>query len=191
MCMAAYRENEFAPFVFVLAGNHPLRHVSKTLLNWLRRLDRHGATLGGDRYRRLCAGGGRTAQGRHRDRALGGDRHVQGRLPGSERRRPALLHRRKAMVLRRRPRGPRHDGRDHSIDCGLSIAQLVADSFLHSHVRQADECQRPTIQGLVGTDGQQFAEVVERHGRPCFDTPERHGTLPASSGCRAGSSIGS
>jgi AraC family carnitine catabolism transcriptional activator len=34
------------PTVFVCAGNHPLQCVSKQLLNWLRRLARHGSTLG-------------------------------------------------------------------------------------------------------------------------------------------------
>ncbi|MFM9845228.1 MAG: GlxA family transcriptional regulator [Dongiaceae bacterium] len=35
------------PTVFVCAGNHPTQHFSKRMLNWLRRLARHGATLGG------------------------------------------------------------------------------------------------------------------------------------------------
>ncbi|MFL5258198.1 MAG: GlxA family transcriptional regulator [Hyphomicrobiales bacterium] len=35
------------PTVFVCAGNHPMEHARKSVLNWLRRLDRHGATLGG------------------------------------------------------------------------------------------------------------------------------------------------
>lgn len=34
------------PTVFVLAGNHPTRHFDKRALNWLRRLARHGSTLG-------------------------------------------------------------------------------------------------------------------------------------------------
>ena len=34
------------PTVFVCGGNHPLQHVDKRLLNWLRRLARHGSTLG-------------------------------------------------------------------------------------------------------------------------------------------------
>jgi AraC family carnitine catabolism transcriptional activator len=36
----------FSPMAIVCAGNHPLQHVSRPLLNWLRRLDRHGAILG-------------------------------------------------------------------------------------------------------------------------------------------------
>ncbi len=35
------------PIVFVLAGNHPTQHLSKKLLNWLRRLARHGCIMGG------------------------------------------------------------------------------------------------------------------------------------------------
>lgn len=34
------------PTVFVCSGNHPLQHVSPRILNWLRRLARHGSTLG-------------------------------------------------------------------------------------------------------------------------------------------------
>lgn len=36
----------FCPTVIVVAGNEPLPHLSRALLGWLRRLDRHGATLG-------------------------------------------------------------------------------------------------------------------------------------------------
>src|SRR5574340_486268 len=34
------------PTLVVVAGNHPLRHITRPVLNWLRRLDRHGALLG-------------------------------------------------------------------------------------------------------------------------------------------------
>ena len=43
---AAIGEVLASPLVFVCAGNHPLAHVSRPLLNWLRRLDRHGTVLG-------------------------------------------------------------------------------------------------------------------------------------------------
>ena len=43
---AAIGEGSASPLVFVCAGNHPLAHVSRPLLNWLRRLDRHGTVLG-------------------------------------------------------------------------------------------------------------------------------------------------
>ena len=43
---AAIGEVTSSPLVFVCAGNHPLAHVSRPLLNWLRRLDRHGTVLG-------------------------------------------------------------------------------------------------------------------------------------------------
>jgi len=36
----------FLPTVIVFACNHPEKHVSRKLLAWLRRLDRHGALLG-------------------------------------------------------------------------------------------------------------------------------------------------
>ena len=34
------------PTVFICAGNHPMQYCSKRVLNWLRRLARHGAVLG-------------------------------------------------------------------------------------------------------------------------------------------------
>jgi AraC family carnitine catabolism transcriptional activator len=37
----------FFPTVIVCAGNHPMQHLSIPLLNWLRRLERHGTLLGG------------------------------------------------------------------------------------------------------------------------------------------------
>lgn len=35
------------PTVLVFGGNHPIQHLSKRLLNWLRRLARHGCVMGG------------------------------------------------------------------------------------------------------------------------------------------------
>jgi AraC family carnitine catabolism transcriptional activator len=35
------------PNVLVFGGNHPIQHLSKRLLNWLRRLARHGCVMGG------------------------------------------------------------------------------------------------------------------------------------------------
>ena len=44
---ATTSEVSWLPTVFVFGGNHPTQHLSKQLLNWLRRLARHGAVLGG------------------------------------------------------------------------------------------------------------------------------------------------
>ena len=43
---AAIADVPWYPTVFVCGGNHPLQHVDKRLLNWLRRLARHGSALG-------------------------------------------------------------------------------------------------------------------------------------------------
>lgn len=43
---AAVADVPWFPTVFVFGGNHPTQHLSKRLLNWLRRLARHGAVLG-------------------------------------------------------------------------------------------------------------------------------------------------
>jgi len=39
-------EVRWIPTVIVCAGNHPLQHVNRRVLDWLRRLARHGAALG-------------------------------------------------------------------------------------------------------------------------------------------------
>lgn len=44
---ATIKEISWLPTVLVFAGNHPTQHISKQLLNWLRRLGRHGTTMGG------------------------------------------------------------------------------------------------------------------------------------------------
>ena len=41
------RDINSLPIVFVFAGNHPTQHFTKTTLNWLRRLARHGCVMGG------------------------------------------------------------------------------------------------------------------------------------------------
>ena len=43
---AAIADVPWFPTVFVCACNHPTHHINKRLLNWLRRLARHGAVLG-------------------------------------------------------------------------------------------------------------------------------------------------
>ena len=42
----AIRSGELPPFVIVCAGNEPTQHLSKPVLNWLRRLAAHGSNLG-------------------------------------------------------------------------------------------------------------------------------------------------
>lgn len=43
---ATLRDVDWLPIVFVFAANHPTQHMSKKLLNWLRRLARHGSVIG-------------------------------------------------------------------------------------------------------------------------------------------------
>ena len=42
----AIAEVPFCPTVIVCAGNEPIQHITRGLLAWLRRLERHGALLG-------------------------------------------------------------------------------------------------------------------------------------------------
>ncbi|MDE0344494.1 MAG: GlxA family transcriptional regulator [Boseongicola sp.] len=41
------RDVDWLPIVLVFGGNHPTQHLSKRMLNWLRRLARHGSVIGG------------------------------------------------------------------------------------------------------------------------------------------------
>ena len=43
---ASIAEIPWCPTVFVFGGNHPVQQFSKRLLNWLRKLARHGSVLG-------------------------------------------------------------------------------------------------------------------------------------------------
>ena len=43
---SAIAEVRFCPTVLVVAGNQPTQHLGRSLLAWLRRLDRHGTLLG-------------------------------------------------------------------------------------------------------------------------------------------------
>src|SRR5262245_27167330 len=43
---AGLTEIPWIPTAIVCAGNHPLQHVNRRVLDWLRRLSRHGAALG-------------------------------------------------------------------------------------------------------------------------------------------------
>lgn len=44
---ATIADVSWLPTVLVFGGNHPTQHLSKRLLNWLRRLARHGCVMGG------------------------------------------------------------------------------------------------------------------------------------------------
>jgi len=44
---ATIADVNWLPTVLVFGGNHPTQHLSKRLLNWLRRLARHGCVMGG------------------------------------------------------------------------------------------------------------------------------------------------
>jgi transcriptional regulator GlxA family with amidase domain len=172
-------EGEVAGFVFVLAGNHPLLHVSKAALNWLRRLDRHGTELGMiDTGAFVLAEAGLLSQTRitlHWEalemfRAKYPDIEVVDQLwlkdgkywscAGGN----AVLDMMTEIIRS---------------DCGLPVAQLVADSFVQAS-RSGRERQRPTVQGLITSEGgRKFAEVV-RVMRENIQSP-----LTATELCRA------
>jgi AraC family carnitine catabolism transcriptional activator len=44
---ATTKDITWLPTVLVFGGNHPIQHLSKRLLSWLRRLARHGCIMGG------------------------------------------------------------------------------------------------------------------------------------------------
>lgn len=151
---------DFAPLVFVCAGNHPLEYMPRVLLSWLRRLDRHGAILGA-----IDTGAFALAEA--------------GLLNGSK----VVVHWEALPMFRDRYPGVESSEliyafEENRITCaggnatldmmlsliqhqhGTGIAQMVANSFIHSRMRVSSETQRPVVQSLAGGSGADFARIV-------------------------------
>ena len=105
---AAVADVPWFPTVFVCAGNHPTHHFSKRVLNWLRRLARHRATLA-DRYRYFCLGRCRNHPRPQGNRPLRGNDDVPRPVSGHRDIGAALCSRPRSHHLCRRCRGARPD----------------------------------------------------------------------------------
>ena len=133
----AIRSGELPPFVIVCAGNEPTQHLSKPVLNWLRRLAAHGSNLGALgppplRSRRpacsaaigsRCTGRPFRSSGMPSRRSTSSSR-FRDRSRALHRRGRHTLHRLMLALI-----GVAH---------GPALAQTVANAFVHGRPRPAE-----------------------------------------------------
>jgi transcriptional regulator GlxA family with amidase domain len=147
---AAIADVPWFPTLFVCAGNHPMQYGTKRVLNWLRRLARHGAVLGAfdtgvfalaaaglldgyrvtlhwealtmfrDRYPEILASEQLYVIDRDRITCAGGNAALD-----------LMLH----LIARRH---------------GPGLAQIVANGFVAQRIRREVEPQRLSVQQLSG-----------------------------------------
>jgi AraC family carnitine catabolism transcriptional activator len=157
---AAVGDLPFFPTVFVCAGNHPTQHFSKRVLSWLRRLARHGATLGGidtgafalaaagllesykvtlhwealamfrDQYPEIATSEQLYVIDRDRITCAGGSATLD-----------LMLH----LIARRH---------------GPALAQIVANGFVAQRIRRDSEPQRLLAQQISGDSNSPFTRIL-------------------------------
>lgn len=137
------------PMVFVCAGNQPTQHISKPLLNWLRRLARHGSRIGAidtGTFALAAAGlldGYRATvhwEAMAMFRELHPDIAVTEQLFVVDRNRLTCAGGAAALDLMLTMIADTH---------GTALARLIASGFIHERIRSASEQQRLSArQGL-------------------------------------------
>ncbi len=156
----------FAPLVIVCAGNHPLQHLPKAMLNWLRRLDRHGAVLGA-----IDTGAFALAEaGLLKNHVI--TLHWEA-IPMFRSRYPEIDVREQLFASdgNRLTCAGGHAALDMMLDLihrkhGLALAQIVANGFVSAQIRDETAPQRLSPRQLGGDDKSPFARIVrvmERH----------------------------
>jgi len=139
---AAIADASIMPTVIVCAGNQPTQHITKPMLNWLRRLSRHGAKLGAiDTGAFTLAAAG----------LLDGYRitlHWEA-IPMFRERYPEIEVVEQLFVIDRNRLTcaggiAALDMMLHLIGAkhGYALAQVVANGFVHERMRRDDEAQR-------------------------------------------------
>ena len=151
---------EFLPVVIVVGGNHPLQHVARPTLNWLRRLDRHGALLGA-----IDTGLFALAEA-----GLIGDRSVTlhwEAMAMFRERYPHIAVEEQVLVFDRGrvTCAGGHAALDmilHLIarDHGAALAQRVANGFVQPLIRHETDPQRASIDTLMGDRAAEFRRVL-------------------------------
>jgi AraC family carnitine catabolism transcriptional activator len=154
------------PMVFVFAGNHPLHHIDKRILNWLRRLGRHGATLGAvdtGAYALALAG-----QLTHYRATL----HWEA-IPEFSSRFPEVETCEQLFVIDRDriTCAGGHATLDLVLQLirlqfGFELAQIVGNGFVTHRLRREQETQRMEAELPTSTDSSPFARILremERH----------------------------
>jgi transcriptional regulator GlxA family with amidase domain len=157
---AAIADVPWFPTVFVCAGNHPTHHIGKRLLNWLRRLARHGAVLGAidtgafalaeagllDTYRvTLHWESVTTFRDQYPDIDVSEQLYVIDRdritCAGGVAALDLMLH----LIARRH---------------GPGLAQIVANGFVSQRIRRDAEPQRLSAQHISGDSRSPFTRIL-------------------------------
>ena len=178
---SAIGDIQWYPNVLVCAGNHPLQHVSRRVLDWLRRLARHGAILGAldtgvfalaragllDGYRVTLHW---EAAGMFRDRYP--QIAVSEQLYVIDRDRVTCAGGLAALDLVLELIRRRH---------GTALAQIVANGFVGQRLRRDSEPQRPEPAWAVDHAGSPLAEILKQM-KDTIEAPLNVAELAASVG---------
>lgn len=150
----------FVPTLFVVGGNHPTQHLSRELLAWLRRLERHGALLGAfdtGSFALAAAGllaGYRTTlhwEAAEMFRELHPEIDLVEQLFVIDRNRMTCAGGTAALDLMLHLIATKH---------GRALAQMVADGFVHGRIRRDDEPQRTEPDQAFGRLDARLGRVV-------------------------------
>jgi AraC family carnitine catabolism transcriptional activator len=172
------------PTVFVCAGNQPTQHISKPLLNWLRRLARHGAQVGAidtGTFTLAAAGlldGYRATvhwEAMAMFRELYPDIAITEQLFLIDRNRLTCAGGAAALDLMLTMIARAH---------GAALAQLIASGFIHERIRSDTEQQRLSAQAGLGRFDPQLMRIVQEMEEN-LETP----LGPADLAARAGMSV--
>lgn len=172
------------PTVLVCAGNQPTQHIGKPLLNWLRRLARHGARVGAidtGTFTLAAAGllDGYRATVHWEAMALFRELHpevaITEQLYVIDRNRLTCAGGAAALDMMLHFIALRH---------GHSLAQLIASGFIHERIRSDSEQQRLSAQQGIGRFDPQLMRIVQEMEEN-LETP----LSPAELAGRAGLSV--
>jgi AraC family carnitine catabolism transcriptional activator len=157
---ASIADISWLPTVFVFGGNHPVQQISKKLLNWLRKLARHGGVLGGVDTGAFALAEAGLLNGYQitahwetvstfRDRYPGIDVTDQIYVVDRDRITCAGGHATLDLMVGLIAR--RH---------GQALAQIVANAFVSQRIRRENEPQRLEAQHLSGDSRSPFTRIL-------------------------------
>jgi AraC family carnitine catabolism transcriptional activator len=178
---AAIARVPFFPTVIVCGGNRPTQHVTKALLNWLRRLARHGALLGALDTGQFALAAAGLLDGRRVTLHWEAIQMFREHYPEISVSEQLYLVDRNIMtcaggiaIL---------DMMLHLIAMkhGRNLAQIVADGFVHGRPRRDLEHQRASPDDAVGPHDPRLARVL-RAMEGNLETPLPARALAASAG---------
>jgi len=171
----------FIPNVIVFACNHPSKHITRSLLAWLRRLDRHGALLGAvdtGQFALAAAGllDGYTVTLHWEAMPLFREQYpsieIRETLFAIDRNRVTCAGGIATLDLMLHLIANRH---------GRALAEVVANGFVRGRIRHDSEQQRASVDDAFGLVNHRLASIVhtmEAH----LETPLTTEALAAGAG---------